>query len=239
LYRGDDTARPRIVLIGAGALGCAAARALAQSGAVDLTMVDDDVVEPSNLQRQVLYDGGDVGRLKVDAAAARLKANLGLTITTEAARIDAANAARVLAGADVVIDGCDDPDTKFLLNRVCVALGIPLVYGGVARTGGQWMLVRPGISCCLECVFPDTGDEIAQGCSALGILAPVAGFVGVMQAQSALAVALEPQRATAGRLFVYELTGARLRHVDFPARQGCTCRVAARTVADSPRRFAS
>ncbi|HYB98001.1 MAG TPA: HesA/MoeB/ThiF family protein [Candidatus Limnocylindrales bacterium] len=221
------TDTPNVLLIGAGALGCAAARALAATRTVALTLVDDDVVELSNLQRQVLYDGGDIGEPKVEAAAARLRTEFGTAVTARNERAGASNAAALLAGADIVIDACDDPDTKFLLNRECVQARLPLIYGGVARTGGQWMLIEPGRSCCLACVFPPQGSESAQGCSAMGILAPVAGLVGTMQALMALSWLARPSRSRSGRLFLYELTRARLRYVDFPRSPGCDCRAAA------------
>jgi molybdopterin/thiamine biosynthesis adenylyltransferase len=162
-----------------------------------------------------------VGRAKVEAAAVRLQREYGAAITACRERLSAQNADRLVTGADLVLDGCDDPATKFLLNRTCLAHSVPLVYGGVARTGGQWMLIDPARSACLECVFPAAGSETAQGCSALGILAPVAGVVGTMQAMAALAFLEGSARARAGSLFVYELAGVRMRRIDFRIRRDC------------------
>jgi molybdopterin/thiamine biosynthesis adenylyltransferase len=216
----------RILVVGAGALGCAALRTLAQDRSVRLTLADDDRVELSNLQRQVLYDDGDIGRLKVEAAAARLASDFGADVRTVAGRFDSETGPGLVAASDLVVDATDDPATKFLIGRLSVQAGVPYVYGGVARTGGQWMLVDPGNSACLECVFPPSTSgavETAAGCSALGILAPVAGVVGAMQALSALAFLRRPERAAAGRLYVYELTGVRTRHVDFMPSASCFC----------------
>ena len=227
----------RVVVVGAGALGCAAARTLAQeaaqSASLEILLVDDDRVELSNLQRQVLYGEADLGALKVDAAAKRLARDFGATVRTAAVRFDAQAGPGLLDGASVVIDGTDDPATKFLIARLAREAGVASVYGGVARTGGQWMLTVPGVSACLECVFPerDGAVETAAGCSALGILAPVAGVVGAMQALMTIAFLKRPQRATPGRLHVYELTGARSRHVDFPPSAGCPCGAASRRQA--------
>ncbi|HXC52700.1 MAG TPA: ThiF family adenylyltransferase [Candidatus Limnocylindrales bacterium] len=220
--------RPRVLVVGAGALGCAAARTLAQDGSVAITLVDFDDVELSNLQRQVLYNDEDLGRSKVAAAAARLAEEFGVTIETVHARFDDENGAALVAGADLVIDATDDPATKFLIARLSSASRAPSVYAGVARTGGQWMLVVPGKSACLECVFPKRAFESqnAEGCAALGILAPVAGFVGAMQAITALAFLHDPASVVAGRLHLYELTGARSRHIDFPIDDACGCRAA-------------
>jgi molybdopterin/thiamine biosynthesis adenylyltransferase len=231
----------RILVVGAGALGCAAARTLAQEPRVAVTIVDDDRVELSNLQRQVLYVDADIGRLKTDAAAERLATEFGAAITTRAVRFDAATGPELLAPVNLVIDATDDPDTKFLIGRLCVEARKPYVYGGVARTGGQWLLAVPGESACLECVYPDPAGgapahETAAGCAALGILAPVAGVVGSMQAITALAYLRRPARAkarvsarpTPGRLHLYELAGARSRHIDFEPDPACFCSAAFR-----------
>jgi len=236
LYPTTDTARttgssPRILVVGAGALGCAAARTLAQDRSVRITLVDDDRVELSNLQRQVLYGNSDIGRLKVEAAAAHLAGDFDADVQVAAVRFDSERGPGLVAASDLVLDATDDPPTKFLIGRLCVAAGVPYVYGGVARTGGQWMMVDPGNSACLECAFPasslpassERADETAAGCSALGILAPVAGVVGAMQALCALSFLRRPERATTGRLHVYELTGVRSRHVDFTPSASCFC----------------
>lgn len=223
-------------MVGAGALGCAAARTLVQDASVSVTLVDPDRVELSNLQRQVLYGDADLGRLKVEAAADRLARDFAADVVPVAARLDAQSGPALVRGAGIVIDATDDPPTKYLIGRLCHEAGVPWVYGGVARTGGQWMLVEPGRSACLECVFPLAGpsgvaEETAAGCSALGILAPVAGLVGAMQALKVLTFLHRPARAAAGRLHVYELTGARSRHVDFPPNAGCACGAAPRRQA--------
>lgn len=232
-------ALPHVVVVGAGALGCAAARTLARSGNVTITLVDDDRVETSNLQRQVLYGEGDIGALKVEAAAARLAHDFGAGVHAVPSRFDTGTGPALLSGASLVIDGTDDPATKFLIARLAREAGVASVHGGVARTGGQWMLTVPGLSACLDCVFPDspTGtSESAVGCSALGILAPVAGMVGAMQALTALAFLARPQRAVPGRLHLYELTGARSRHIDFPPSADCRCGAAGRLPASNDDR---
>lgn len=231
LYPTPDRTRPtdsasRILVVGAGALGCAAARTLAQERSVRITLVDDDRVELSNLQRQVLYTDSDIGRLKVEAAAERLARDFGADVQGVVLRLDSETGPGLVAASNLVLDATDDPPTKFLIGRLCVEAGVPYVYGGVARTGGQWLLVDPGKSACLECVFPPSSlgaDETAEGCSALGILAPVAGVVGAMQALAALSFLRRPRRAATGRLHVYELTGVRSRHVDFTPSASCFC----------------
>ncbi len=217
-----------VLLVGAGALGCAGARTLASTAArlranLAITLVDPDRVEVSNLQRQVLYRDSDIGRLKVEAAAQVLAADFGAAAAAKALRLDAVSGPALVAAHDIVIDGTDDPPTKFLLNRLCVEAGVPLVHGGVVRTGGQWMLIEPHVSACLACVFPETAPSGNEGCASLGILAPIAGVIGSMQAITALRRLFQPERVSAGRLFIYQLGGVRLRHVDFPPSPDCSC----------------
>lgn len=229
LYAKNHQSAPAtVLLVGAGALGCAAARTLASTTMqlgedLRLTLVDPDHVEVSNLQRQVLYRDCDIGRLKVEAAAQILAAEFGAAVAATPARLDAASGPALVAAHDIVIDGTDDPTTKFLLNRLCIEAGVPLVHGGVVRTGGQWMLIEPHVSACLGCVFPQAAPSGNEGCVSLGILAPVAGVVGSMQAITALRRLLRPQDARAGRLFIYQLGGVRMRHVDFPPSPDCYC----------------
>jgi len=217
-----------VLLVGTGALGCAAARTLASAWrtlrpGLRLTLVDSDRVEASNLQRQVLYGRRDIGRLKVEAASQRLAEEFGVRPTATPLHLDAASGPALVGSHDIVIDGTDDPATKFLLNRLCIEAGVPLVHGGVVRTRGQWMLIEPGLSACLHCIFPEAAPSGSEGCATLGILSPVAGVVGSMQAIAALRRLFEPERARAGRLFIYDLAAIRVRHVDFAPSTECFC----------------
>lgn len=219
----------RVLVVGAGALGCAAARTLAAAGNVSIALADDDRVEASNLQRQVLYRDADIGRLKVEAAATALRDEFGAAVEAIDVRLTPPNAADLIAAADVVIDATDDVRSKFTIGRTAVELGRAYVYGGVVRTGGLWMLVVPGRSACLECAFTASGPADEPGCSQLGILAPVAGLVGAMQALAAWTWLNAPERAAAGRLYVYEATRARIGRIDIPPRPDCSCRSATRS----------
>lgn len=242
-----DRRPPRILVVGVGALGCPAAEILAADGGVSCTLIDDDRVETSNLQRQILFDNQAVGRPKARAAAAALEHRFPDThIVYLDTRFAADNACQLVDEHDFVIDACDDPITKLLINQTCVATGTPFVYGGVMRTGGQTMSVAPGASACLACIFPvltdpaasGSGDDDAESCSRMGILAPVAGVVGSMQALATLETLAG--RGRPGRMHIYELRGARWRSVDFDPRPGCpVCdRPATRrhTEDDKPRR---
>ncbi len=219
------------LVVGAGALGCAAAQTLAASGVGRLSLVDDDCVELSNLQRQVLFDRATIGRPKATAAAeslARIAPSCEVAPWVE--RLAAGNVERFVGDHDVVVDASDDPETKYLLNRAAIRCRVPLVYGGVARTGGMALLVDPGRSACLACAFPAETAAADDGCDRLGILAPVAGLVGTLEADLALR-ALLGDRSAAGILFVYELRGTRWRELRFARRPDCDACVDAATRA--------
>ncbi len=215
-----------VLLVGVGALGCAAARMLVGAGVAKLTIIDPDRIELSNLQRQVLFGDSDVGAPKAEAARKALAASAGGPVTTEIRPIEdtlnTGNAESLVSSHDFVIDACDDPATKFMINAVAVSTGTAFCYGGVIRTTGQWMTVVPGVSACLACAFPDDHPQEADGgCSAMGILAPVAGLVGTAQAQDALRYLGGDKSLCPGRMNIYELSGCRWRHVYFPRDPAC------------------
>ena len=144
------------VLLGVGGLGCPAALALAEEALsrrlpLRLVLVDPDRVEASNLARQVLFHAPDLGAFKAEAAARRLCAS-GVEATAVVARFDAGTAASLLAGADVLLDGTDDPDARFLANDACAARGVPLVHGAVLGWHGRLATLLPG-GPCLRCLF--------------------------------------------------------------------------------------
>src|SRR5260370_14032258 len=171
-----------------GGLGVPAACALARGGAQRIGLVDPAPVELSNLARQVIYGSVSLGRLKVEAAAARLRSDYSaLSIDTYPVALDASNAAELIARHDFVIDATDDPAAKFLINDTCLALGRPFVYAGVLGMTGQAMTVLPGRTACLRCLFeqPPEPDEIAS-CREAGIIGPVAAGNGESEASHGL-----------------------------------------------------
>jgi molybdopterin/thiamine biosynthesis adenylyltransferase len=181
-----------VLVVGAGGLGCpvlwALGPELAQRG-VAVTVVDDDVVDLSNLHRQILYRAADVGRPKVEAlaeVAARRWPRLQLD--ARRVRIDASNVDSFVRGRAVVVDGTDGAATKFLLNDACVAAGAPLVHGGVVGWRGQLSSIT-NTGACLRCLFEGPPDEEgAPSCAADGVIGPVAGIVGAKMAAEALAI---------------------------------------------------
>ncbi len=232
----SSRARQHAVIVGVGGLGCPAAWALAASGVGRLTLIDADVVEESNLQRQILYTTADLGQRKVDAASAALLLRFPrLRTTPRRARLEADNAARLLLDADVVLDGTDDVEAKFVLNDVCLQLGVPLVSAGAVAWRGQLLAVLPG-GPCLRCLFEAPPGD-ATSCALAGILGAWAGVVGARAAQLALQL-LDDETADAAtvRRDYLALDGwhDREQRVTFHPRVGCPACAAA-----APVRFRS
>lgn len=177
----------RVLIAGAGGLGCPASLALAKAGVARITLVDPDTVDLSNLHRQLWYRTADVGQLKAPLAAERLQAAFpDLEAAGKAVEITAANAEALFREHDLVIDGTDGVAAKFLLSDTAVLTGTPLVYGGVLRMSGQAMVIRRG-GPCLRCLFEavPAGDDVPT-CAQAGVLGAMAGVVGGVQALLAL-----------------------------------------------------
>src|SRR5262245_32529985 len=182
----------RILVVGAGGLGSPAALYLVAAGVGTVGVADPDAVELSNLQRQILHETKDVDRPKVQSGQARLEAlNPSVLVVAHHLQITAANAASVLAGYDVVVEGSDSVETKLVVSDACVALRRPLVVGAVTGWDAQLLVVRPGVTACYRClvrVAPPAGTVPA--CADAGILGPVAGVLGSLQAVEALKLGL-------------------------------------------------
>jgi adenylyltransferase/sulfurtransferase len=212
-----------VVTIGAGGLGCPALYALAPAlveRGLEVTIVDDDLVDLSNLHRQILHRTCDVGRPKVDSARdALLRRWPTLRVRAVRARVADENARSIVRGARVVLDGTDTVDAKFTINDACVAERVPLVHGGVVKWTGQLMTIRPG-SACYRCLFEAPPEDAAPSCEQAGILGAVAGTIGVRMADEALRV-LDGVPALAGALAVYDLRSDEGRLVRVHARPDC------------------
>jgi molybdopterin/thiamine biosynthesis adenylyltransferase/rhodanese-related sulfurtransferase len=220
----------RVLLVGAGGLGSPAALYLAAAGVGHLAIVDDDVVERSNLQRQLLHDDGSTGRAKVGSARdTLLRLNPGIEVTGVATRIDAANARTLLAGQQVVIDGSDNFATRYAVNEACVALGIPDVHGSVFRFEGQVSVfwpARPGSpGPCYRCLYAEPPPpELAPSCAEAGVLGVVPGVIGLLQASEALKLLLGVGSPLVGRLLHFDALRAGFAEYDVPRDPRCaTC----------------
>jgi molybdopterin/thiamine biosynthesis adenylyltransferase len=219
-----DLAGKSALVIGAGGLGGPALLVLGAAGVGRIVLVEDDVVETSNLNRQPLFREADVGERKAAAAAERLRAiRPGAALDVRDERFDAGNAVELVRAADVVLDGSDNFATKFLANDAALRARRPLVHGAVLRTTAQLLTVAPaGIGGCLRCLFegPPPPGEVPS-CAEAGILGPVAGFAGALMAAEALRLLAGERGAYEGRLYTYEARTARSRLVLVRKRPGC------------------
>lgn len=230
----------RVLVIGAGGLGSPVALALAASPErpAVLTLIDPDRVELSNLHRQLLHGEGDLGRPKVESGAERLRATARasggeLEIRALAARLDPERAPALFAEHDLVIEGSDDLDTKFLVNDTALACGVPAIIGGVVQWRGQVLgvLPRPRSASgepgpppagCYRCLFeaPPPEGEVAT-CQQSGVLGPACGVVGGVMAAEALRLLRGQRPVHAGALLLIDLLRFRVRRLPLRPRPGC------------------
>lgn len=209
----------RVGLIGLGGVGAPAALYLTAAGVGALRLIDDDVVALSNLQRQIAFEVADIGRPKVEAGAEALAAlNPHVQAEPVAERLTGANAARLVAGCDVVIDGTDDFGTRFAVNAACFAGRIPLVSGALGRWSGQVGVFtgRP----CYRCLVPAAPPE-AESCARVGVIGALAGVVGSMAALEAIKLITGAGEALAGRLLIYDGLAGTARTVAVGADPDC------------------
>jgi adenylyltransferase/sulfurtransferase len=175
----------RVLIIGAGGLGSALISYLAAAGVGSIGIIDDDRVELSNLARQIIHETGDIGRLKVDSASDRIaELNPDVTVTTYPHALTAENAHDIIRDYDIIADGCDNFATRFIVNAACVALKIPLVSAAIAGWQGQVMTIAPHLAAgsgCYQCFASPEAPE-ANTCRDSGIIGPLAGIIGSMQA---------------------------------------------------------
>ncbi|HEY1750016.1 MAG TPA: molybdopterin-synthase adenylyltransferase MoeB [Caulobacteraceae bacterium] len=215
----------RVLIVGAGGLGAPAALYLAAAGVGELTLVDPDVVDRSNLQRQVIYQTDDEGRLKVEVAGERLVAlNPNVEVARIAERLTDANARALVRGHDLVLDGTDDFATRFAVGAACVAEGVTLVSGAIGRWTGQVGVFagRP----CYQCLVPEIPPD-AETCAAVGVVGALAGVIGSMMALEAAKLIAQAGEPLTGRLLIYDALAAETRTVRVGADPQCpVCGVA-------------
>jgi molybdopterin/thiamine biosynthesis adenylyltransferase len=215
----------RALIVGVGGLGAPAAQFLASAGVGRLTLCDPDRVDLTNLQRQILYDGDDVGVQKVDAARARLaEINPEVTVVAIPARVGPDELARLVADADVVLDCSDNFVTRHAINRACVHASRPLVSGAALRFDGQLAVFDPRDphSPCYHCLFGE-GDELEETrCATMGVFAPLVGIVGSTQAAEALKLLAGVGRSLAGRLLLLDALTMQWRELAVPRDPQCS-----------------
>lgn len=213
-----------VAVVGAGGLGSPCLQYLAAAGVGQLTLIDDDVVSLSNLQRQTLYTTADIGRPKAEVAAERLQAmNPHVVVEPLVARLTAETASALLAQHDVVADGCDNFRTRTEVNRACVARGIPLVSAALGSFEGQLGVFAGHLAHapCYACFAGLPADEPGTSCADTGILGAVAGLVGAAQALEVLRLLTGFGDSRVGQLWLYEGLNAEARSIRVPKDPHC------------------
>lgn len=205
----------RVLLVGAGGLGSPAAIYLAAAGVGTLGIVDFDVVDITNLHRQILHGTGDVGRSKLESAISRLReVNPHVTVEPHETRLTSANALQIIRQYDVVVDGTDNFATRYLVNDACVLTNRPNVYGSIFRFDGQVSVFCTPDGPCYRCVYREPPPPgLVPSCAEGGVLGILPGIVGTLQATEALKLVLGIGEPLIGRLNLVDALGARLRTV--------------------------
>ena len=196
----------RVLIIGAGGLGSPAAFYLAAAGVGTIGLVDDDVVDESNLQRQILHTTDRIGMKKIESARLTLNAlNPHLRVSTWDERLDASNVETRIASYDVILDGTDNLETRYVLNDAAVKLRKPVVHGSVYRWDGQVTTFVPFEGPCYRCMYPSMPPpELAPACDVAGVLGVLPGLVGMLQANEAFKLLLDAGETLAGRLLMFD-----------------------------------
>jgi sulfur-carrier protein adenylyltransferase/sulfurtransferase len=219
----EKLAAARVAIVGVGGLGSPAALYLAAAGVGTIGLVDADVVDASNLHRQVLYGTADEGRAKVEVAAARLRAiNPDLAVVEHRVRLGPGNSVPILASYDLVLDGSDNFPTRYLVNDVCVMLGKPNVFGSVYRFEGQVAVFRPPADPCYRCLFTEPPERgLVPDCGEAGVLGVLPGVVGTLQATEAIKLLAGAGEPLVGRLLLFDALRLRFREVAIPKNPEC------------------
>ena len=217
-------AAAHVVVIGAGGIGSPAIQYLAAAGIGRLTIVDDDRIDLSNLQRQTIFGTADIGQPKVNAAAAAVaRLNPAVAVVATPVRIDAANAADIVAGADVVLDGCDNFATRLAVADAALAARVPLVSAAVGQFEGQlgvfkgWEAGRP----CYRCFVGAATDRAGASCADEGVLGPVTGILGSLAALETIRAIVPFGEDSAGKLVLIDTLALRFRTLALPKDPGC------------------
>ncbi|HEX5758249.1 MAG TPA: molybdopterin-synthase adenylyltransferase MoeB [Thermoanaerobaculia bacterium] len=213
----------RVLLVGAGGLGSPAGLYLAAAGVGTLGLVDFDVVDESNLHRQVLYGRSDVGRPKIQAALERLHdVNPHVDLVPHETRLTSANAREILAGYDVVVDGTDNFPTRYLVNDACVLAGVPNVYGSIFRFEGQVSVFWGARGPCYRCLFAEPPPPgLVPSCAEGGVLGVLPGIIGALQANEVVKLVVGVGEPLIGRLLLFDALKLRFRELKLRKDPAC------------------
>lgn len=230
-------ANSKVAIVGAGGLGTVSALYLALAGVGYIRLIDQDTVETQNLHRQILYTPDDLNYPKAEAAAKRLQ-QLNPLITAEAVseNVNASNVERLLNGVDCVVDGLDNMVTRYLINRACVKLKVPYVFGAAIGIEGNLSVFAPPETGCLECLMPNLSDADLLTCNTRGVLGATPGIIGALQAMETLKLLTGMGSTLKGKLMVCDFSDMYFTTIDISKSANCpVCRGALSAVAGGER----
>jgi adenylyltransferase/sulfurtransferase len=212
----------KVAVVGVGGLGSVSSLYLALAGVGQLRLIDQDIVEVKNLHRQILYTIDDIDYPKAEIAAVKLK-KINPLVKTEpiTENVNQGNVEHLLAGVDLVIDGLDNMSTRYLVNRACVKLGLPYVFGAAIGMEGNLSVFATPKTPCLECVLPNLSDNNLQRCDSRGVIGVTPGIIGCMQALEAIKVLTGIGEPLKGKLMVCDFTDMSFNTIDITKRTKC------------------
>lgn len=213
-----------VLVVGAGGLGAPVLQYLAGAGVGTIGIIDDDVVDNANLQRQVIHRDADIGLPKVfSAQAAMIAQNPYVTVRPYERRLTDEIAEELISEYDLVLDGCDNFETRYLVNQTCVALGKPLISGALTQWEGQLSVFDPANDApCYQCVFPQApAPELAPSCAEAGVIGPLPGVVGSMMAVEAIKVITDAGASLRGEMIIYDALYGESRKITLEPRVDC------------------
>jgi molybdopterin/thiamine biosynthesis adenylyltransferase len=214
----------KVLVVGAGGLGAPVLQYLAAAGVGTIGVIDDDVVDNANLQRQVIHRDADIGIAKVfSAQRAMMAQNPYVTVRPYERRLTGDIAKDLIAEYDLVLDGCDNFETRYLVNRTCVALGKPLISGALTQWEGQLSVFDPAKDTpCYQCIFPQApAPELAPSCAEAGVIGPLPGVVGSMMAVEAIKVITGAGAPLRGEMIIYDALYGESRKIALDRRADC------------------
>jgi adenylyltransferase/sulfurtransferase len=215
-------AKSKVAVVGMGGLGTVSSLYLALAGVGYLRLIDQDTVETQNLHRQILYSTDDLHYPKAEIAAERLeKLNPLLKAEPVSENLNAGNAEQLLAGVDCVVDGLDNMLTRYLVNRACVKLKVPYVFGAAIGIEGNLSVFTPPETPCLECILPNLSDDDLLKCNTRGVLGATPGIIGTMQAMETIKILTGIGTPLKGKLMVCDFNDMTFTTIDIAKRAGC------------------
>jgi len=203
----------KVLLLGAGGLGSPIALYLAAAGVGTIGLVDFDIVDRSNLQRQIIHTTADIDKLKIESAKAKMTAmNPDVNVILHNTRLSSANSMDLLKDYDIIVDGCDNFPTRYMVNDTCVLLGKPNVSGSIFRFEGQLTVFNPPIGPCYRCLYPEPPPPgMVPSCQEAGVLGVLPGVIGSLQAVEVIKLILDKGDNLTGRLLLYDALNANFR----------------------------